>query len=554
MEVETRTTSNGPATGATEVAPPGATGVAAISETGATGTPNGYQTAAYLTATIGPYRVHPGPHLFSDWRFVEAGTPTYYDAQGTHIHYTDPTNGRNTKLRSVWYRGEDVPHGIRIVAEKPVKSEPMEGPAGTTILYDGGKFRSWEGANYAESEDGFRWTRPHISGEDPNEDRNERCFARTGIHGPGVFIDPSAPAGERYKMILWSALGGKERRAYRERLFDTYKRQRPHDVDPLIHKRGGIDLVGGADALMGASSPDGLHWKLVEEPFVFHMADNPNTMYYDTLLKKYVMFTRVNWMFGRRAIGRSESDTFGPFPQPEMIVYPELDREPSDDFYTNAKCLYPGTLDQHFLFPTIYSHARDNGRIDMYTSPDSIHWFRVPGGPILDGDPETNDGGWLATHCGLVQLPDGKVGLPYRGSSFPHKYPRWLDRGDLGQPRYAIWQRERLTCIEATDQGQFSTPVLGIEGRQLRLNLKTPLSGEVRVEVVAVTKWVGKKKTEQVVEGRTFEDCDSISGDRLSHTVTWGGQSDLRLPEGAAVRLRFRLRAAKLYAFTVVDE
>lgn len=516
------------------------------------GPPMGYQTAAHLTAA-GPYPLHPGPHLFADWRFVEAGTPTYYDAAGTHIHYTDPTNGRNTELRPVWYRGQDVPHGIRIVTEPAAKSEPIQGPMGATVLHDGGIYRSWDGANYSESEDGFHWKRPRMLGEDPDEDRNERFFARVGVHGPGVFVDPSAPPSEHYKMIFWSALGRKDRREYRVRMFKEYQRRRPHDVDPLIRVRGGIDLVGGADALFGATSPDGLHWQLVEEPFVVHMADNPNTMYYDTLLKKYVLFTRVNWMFGRRAIGRSESDTFGPFPQPEMVVWPELDREPSDDLYTNAKCLYPGTVDQHFLFPTVYSHARDNGKIDVYSSPDSIHWFRLPGGPILEGDPATQDDGWLATHCGLVQLPGDQVGLPYHASTFPHKYPRWPDRGDQGAPRYALWQRERLACIETNDQGQFATTPLNIEGRQVRLNLKTPLSGEVRVEVVAITHWVGKKKTEQVVEGRAFDDCDPFSGDRRSQIVTWRGESDLRVPAGASVRFRFRLRHAKLYAFEVVS-
>src|SRR5919202_1987845 len=345
---------------------------------------------------------------------------------------------------------------------------------GTTVLYDGGRYRSWDGADYSESEDGFHWTRPPIPGEPRDKaggeqyvwhglsaelagSRNERFFGQVGVHGPGVFIDPSAPPGERYKMVFWSALGRKDRRAYRERMFAEYQRRRPHDVDPLIRVRGGIDLVGGADALMGATSPDGLQWTLVEEPFVVHTADNPNTMYYDVLLKKYVLFTRVNWLYGRRAIGRSESDTFGPFPQPEMVVWPELDREPSDDLYTNAKCLYPGTVDQHFLFPTVYSHARDNGRIDVYSSPDSIHWFRIPGGPILTGDPETRDDGWLATHCGLVQLPGGRVGLPYRGSTFPHKYPRWPDRGDRGAPRYALWPNERLVCVAADDQVQLAT-------------------------------------------------------------------------------------------------
>ncbi len=514
-------------------------------------TPKGYQIAAYLTAA-GPYTLHPGPHLFSDWRFIEAGTPTYYDAQGQHIHYTDPQNGRHTQLRPIWYRGTDIPYGIRLVAEPPVKSDPVQGPMGVTVLYDGGRYRSWDGANYSESDDGFNWTRPVLAGEEPGEDRNERFFSRVGVHGPGVFIDPSAPPSERYKMVFWTALGRKDRRAYRERLFEEYRRRRPHDIDPLIRVRGGIDLVGGADALMGATSPDGLQWTLVEEPFVVHMADNPNTMYYDVLLKKYVLFTRVNWMYGRRAIGRSESDTFGPFPQPEMVVWPELDREPSEDLYTNAKCLYPGTIDQHFLFPTVYSHARDDGRIDLYSSPDSIHWFRVPGGPILTGDPQTQDGGWLATHCGLVQLPGGQVGLPYRGSTFPHKYPRWPDRGDRGVPRYALWPNERLVCVEAKDQGGFATTPLRIGGRRLRLNLKTPLSGEVRVEVVAITNWMGKKKTEEIVPGRSFEDCDSISGDCPSHIVTWHGESDLRLPEGACVRFRFRLRAARLYAFEVL--
>ena len=224
-----------------------------------------------------------------------------------------------------------------------------------------------------------------------------------------------------------------------------------------------------------------------------------------------------------------------------MVVWPELDRAPSDDLYTNAKCLYPGTVDQHFLFPTVYSHAQDNGRIDVYSSPDSLHWSRLPGGPILEGDPATEDDGWLATHCGLVPLPGDLVGLPYRASTFPHKYPRWPDRGDRGRPRFAVWPRERLACVEAQDVGQFATTPLRIEGHRVRLNLKTPLSGEVRVEVVAITDWVGKKKTERVVEGRAFEDCDPVSGDRLSHTVTWGGEFRPASPSG-------RLRAAPVPA------
>ena len=503
--------------------------------------PNGYQIAARLTAITGPYELFPGPHLFTDWRFIDAGLPSYVDKEGKAV----PLKG-DEQLRPAWWRGINVPRGIRIVAEKPVKSEPIEGPIGSSVIYDDGLYRSWGGANYSESEDGFHWKRPTLPGEEEVKDRNSLFFDRTGVHGPGVFVDPSAPDNERYKMILWSELS-RGREEFRDKIYEEYKQKRPNDIDPVFEVRGRID------ALFGAVSPDGLYWKLIEEPFLLHMADNPNTMYYDTLLQKYVLYTRVSWMYGRRSIGRSEADTFGPFPQPEMIVWPDLERLPSDDLYTNAKCIYPGTVDQHFLFPTVYHRAEDNCSIDMMSSPDGIHWFRVPGGPVLDGAPDTFDDGCLFTHGGgLVPLGGDLVGLPYKGSTFPHKYPRWPDRGDRGRARYALWQKGRLAYAEAPGEGFFTTPVLHFSGRQLKLNLKTAFTGEVRVEVVAITKWVHKKKTEELVDGRSFDDCDPISGDHLAHTVTWNGQADLAHAIDQPVYFRVKLRAAKLYAFEVV--
>jgi hypothetical protein len=146
-------------------------------------------------------------------------------------------------------------------------------------------------------------------------------------------------------------------------------------------------------------------------------------------------------------------------------------------------------------------------------------------------------------------LNTGQVGLPYSSSTFPHKYPRWPDRDDRGRPRYALWKRGRLAYVEALGEGFFATPVVKFTGRQIKLNLKTSMTGEVRVEVVAITSWVHKKKSEQVVEGRSFADCDAISGDHLSHTLTWQGQADLGHPEGQPVYFRFQLRAAKVYSF-----
>jgi hypothetical protein len=66
--------------------------------------------------------------------------------------------------------------------------------------------------------------------------------------------------------------------------------------------------------------------------------------------------------------------------------------------------------------------------------------------------------------------------------------------------------------------------------------------------------WVGKGRTEAVVPGRSFAECDPIRGDHLSHLVTWQGQRDLGHAAGQPVRLRFRLRHARLYAFAVTSD
>lgn len=126
--------------------------------------PTGHQLLARLAAVSGAC---PGPH--SDGRYVEARTPSCVDAEGHPI----PLEG-DDRLRSAWFRGIHVTRGIRIVAEKPVKSEPepLVGPVGSTILLDGGRYRSWDGANVSGSEDACDWRPVLVPGEPKNTDRN----------------------------------------------------------------------------------------------------------------------------------------------------------------------------------------------------------------------------------------------------------------------------------------------------------------------------------------------------------------------------------------------
>ena len=50
------------------------------------------------------------------------------------------------------------------------------------------------------------------------------------------------------------------------------------------------------------------------------------------------------------------------------------------------------------------------------------------------------------------------------------------------------------------------------------------------------------------IAGRAFDDCDPFTGDHLEATVSWRGESDLEGLAGRPVRLRLRMRRARVHA------
>ena len=81
-------------------------------------------------------------------------------------------------------------------------------------------------------------------------------------------------------------------------------------------------------------------------------------------------------------------------------------------------------------------------------------------------------------------------------------------------------------------------------GKKLVINAAAP-KGSVAVEILYPT---GKP-----VAGFTESDCDIFSSDAIRHTVTWHGQADLSELADKPVSLRFYLRDAKLFSFTVSE-
>ncbi len=489
-------------------------------------------------------RLDPGPHLFLDWRYVLPGEvglvgPYWAEPDGTPMQlrlWKDPD--RADKPFAARFVPRDTPHGIRIVREPARKSDPLPAGAapGARIIHADGRYRTWysTGENeatrpihYAESTDGHEW-----HGDTECTFDFGAAPGVAGLERSEIFLDPSAPDAERFKMFFRGGIPGNERE--RREVAERFLRERPEAFFPL-----GSDL-SHLSGMWGAVSPDGIAWTALPGPLVIHYSDTTNVVYYDQRLERYVWYARCNWFYGRRCIGRAETDDFRRWPGPEMLVWPTSDRRPSDDWYTNSKTIYPGTVDQHLMFPSLYHHHDDTSELLLYSSPDGIVWNEVPGGSVLDAGPEPWDAGCVFGGTDLIPLGGDEVALPYGGYTQPHKYPR--NRHSFRRTNaLAIWPRERLGGIQADDEGAFATLPLITGGSTLRLNARVRAAGHVLVELAG--------RDRQPLPGHSFADADPVLGDSLDHTIRWNGRGEIARDPNQPLTIRFRLRCATLFSF-----
>jgi hypothetical protein len=475
----------------------------------------------------------PKQFLFFDHRHVNPGDLQWLAPDGKQL----PVAGPPDPPVEAHADPQTVPAGIRLASQKAVTEGPIAGLPSRVVWHEG-KYRSWSlQANYgsdqnlgsyskgavqslvvstSESPDGHAWSSKQVAEVKPP--------AITGLDGEYFFIDAHGPAEERYKCVYNArVLAGAE---------DLWKR-----YQAVLHPRYRDARLGPTSVycLLGMISPDGVHWKHLPEPLLLNWGDTDNTVYFDEWLGKYVLYTRLYWT-RRRYVARAESEDFRHWSPVEPIIWPRLDDPPSWDVYTNARTCYPGLPEYHLMFPFFYRRLTQTSEVHLHTSLDGVHWDRVPGGPIIEpGDPGSWNGEFIVAGKQLVPLGEDKIAIPLSASTHPHKYPRWpgVIGGGTG---WATWPAGRLCALRADDEGRFDTFPVKVTGHTLRVNVKVLRAGEVRIELS------GK-------EGRSVADCDPITGDHAAHTVTWKGDSRLRVEPGDTVSLRFRLRAADLFGF-----
>jgi hypothetical protein len=451
----------------------------------------------------------------------------------------------------------DIPEGVRLSVQPAERSEPflkpempweMGGLSHFSIHRDGERYRMWYSANapkdgafmlYAESVDGIRWERPDLNLHEFRSSRKNNVVA-PGHPGESVFIDLSAPAEERYKLLgsqAWFAVDGA-------------------DIDPSLGmkrvRRGEETQIDGV--VRGATSPDGLQWTMIDEPLLALFADSQNVAYYDQELGKYVGYFRVN-MFRedapvgwppnpRRCVGRAETTDFRHWPRPRIVLQPDSQDPPTDDFYTSAYTRYPGNA-CHLMFSSVYHRDRDDLDIQLATSRDGINWTRPQRAPIIQLDAGEHA---IYASPNLVPLAEDRWGIPYLAYKQPHNQEADEARdGRSDAYRWATWRRDRLVALEAPVKGRLTLLPSRCRGKEVVLNYQTESSGWIRAELIAPESlWPPRHSSP--IPGFSFDDCEPVSGDSLGQAIRWNGGVDLSSLAGRQLCIRIEMVRAKLFS------
>ena len=417
--------------------------------------------------------------------------------------------------------------------------EPWEGAfcGYVTILQDGPTYRMYyrglpeagsdgssrEVTYYAESQDGVNWIKPELGlFEVRGTKQNNVILANAApvTHNFCPFLDTrdDVPEGERYK-----ALGG------------TAK-----------------------SGLIGFTSPDGIHWTRIQKEALFRdtdwVFDSQNVPFWSETENCYVLYYRKS-LNGIRAIGRATSPDFHSWSDPVQMTFGD----------TKPEHLYTNQTRPYFRAPHIYigvaARFMPGRQVLTAEQAKAINVNPKYFGDISDAVLLTTRGGsryqrtfmesfirpglgienWVSrtNYPALGIVPTGEDQLSiYVQKNYGQPTAR-LDRYGLRPDGFVSVNAPYAGGEMVTRSLTFAAEKAGSQ-RQLRLNFSTSAAGSIRVEI--------QDAAGKAIDGYALDDCNEIIGDDLQRVVSWKSGSNLAALADRAVRLRFVMHDADLYA------
>lgn len=348
------------------------------------------------------------------------------------------------------------------------------------------------GVCYAVSKDGVRWEKPELGLVEFDGSTRNNLVTR-GPHGAGVFFDPRDPdPSRRYKMFC-------------------------------LRRR-----------MAGLFSPDGLRWS---EPVLFPeiaaAGDTHNNAFWAPELESYVGITRLFSPPPRqRLVGRCESRDFVKWTKAVEVLRALPEEQPNRQVYALPVFRYANLyLGLAMMFDT----TTDLVDCELAWSPDTVAWHRVcPGESLIPRGPEGSYDWGCVYAAAYPVIRQDEILLYYGGSNGLHT--SWRDGffclARLRPDGFAGYGTE-----SAAATGTLVTTPFVCTGGRLRVSADAQ-GGQLRVSVLDAAPFA-------------MDRCRPVSRNVTDQEVRWTGVRDLRQLEGKQIQLRFELRAAKLYSFSL---
>jgi hypothetical protein len=347
-----------------------------------------------------------------------------------------------------------------------------------------------------------------------------------------------------------------------------------HETEPAHRYKIGYDggPPGDANGACLAHSADGINWTPYHDgkPVTGRAADFTNCLIWDADARTYRLFTRTDY---GTAGGTGEIRGMRSMTNPDVKANPAgwstvrnwlFDREGKEEhrrrqIYCMTDWMYCGL---HFGLFSVYEwpgdfsegkktdhvtrHERDVLNYYLATSRDGdqfdLSWIYA-GQPLVE---RGGKGAWdkdLIIAANWIATQGDRHWIYYGGANERHGTdPVFSPQRESGIG-VATLPLDRFVCLAARDQpGLIVTKPFALEGKRLELNIDAK-AGDIQVELLDAN--------DKPLVGFSSSPVGKPV-DQLRFQPKWSSQPDLSSLLGKVVRLRFRLRNAKLYAFQII--
>ena len=271
-----------------------------------------------------------------------------------------------------------------------------------------------------------------------------------------------------------------------------------------------------------------------------------NVLGWDPDAGKYVVYIRMyppgaSPPESQISIFRATSDDFLRWSEPELVLAPE--REDLD--YKG----FPALIYEHYYVAWLWVWKGRESHFELVTRREGVEWHRIFPGRVAFplGAPGTWDSEMVSLNTPIVR--DGQIWIyygawnhPYRRDVMERVQQGWIEGGQRMQRAIglATLRLDGFVSLAATrEPGTVTTRTLHLPGGSLFVN--ADVQGELRAELL--------DSEGRVLAGYAAEDCVPIRADGLRQMIRWNRAYQLDSLRDRAVRLRFHMREADLYAF-----